>query len=118
MIIFKPIPLDFIKQIKDKARVSLNDVLLTIWSHAVHEYCNIRDCDIINNKKERILFRVMMTYGFAHKKNSDAAEAIRNQWVAIDVNLPIGVKSIGYKLKYINQMTTYLKSSPVVSFMH
>ena len=80
MIIFDPIPLDFIKKIKDQAGVGLNSVLLAAWSHAVHEFCHIKECPLFKSKKENLRFRVLLTFGFPHKHKSDPMEILDNNW--------------------------------------
>lgn len=81
MVVFDPIPLDFVKEIKDSAGVSLNDVLLTAWTHAIYEYCHLQECLVVKGKKTNdILFRALMTVGFPHKKSSDSAEVMQNSW--------------------------------------
>ena len=78
-MIFDPIPIDFIKKLKDKAGVSLNDVLLTAWSHAVHQYCHHQKCPVLKQKGSNILHRTLMTYGFPNGTTSPA-QALQNGW--------------------------------------
>jgi hypothetical protein len=79
LIIFDPIPIDFIKEIKSKANVSLNDVLLAAWSHAIREYCYSQKCPVIKSRGEKALCRATMTYGFPNG-SSHPALAMRNLW--------------------------------------
>ena len=79
LAVFDTVPLDFIKAIKNAAEVSLNDVLLTTWSRAVHEYCAIQECPVLKEKGEKLLYRILMPFGFPHK-NNDPVSALRNTW--------------------------------------
>ena len=76
---FDPIPLDFIKEVKDTAKVSLNDVLLGALSHAISEYCHSQNCPVIDKKGEKLLFRVLMPVGFPHKI-TNPADSLKNNW--------------------------------------
>ena len=79
LIVFDPIPLDFVKNVKDAAKVSLNDVLLGALSHAIDEYCRFQDCPVIEKKSEKLLFRVLMPVGFPHK-TVNPTDSLRNKW--------------------------------------
>ena len=76
---FDPIPLDFIKKIKDKAGTGLNSVLLAAWSHAVHEYCLIQECPLMKSKSKNLRFRALLTFGFPHKHSTDPFDVLENE---------------------------------------
>ena len=84
LVVFDTVPLDFIKAIKNAAEVSLNDVLLTTWSRAVHEYCTIQKCPVLKEKGEKLLYRILMPFGFPHK-NNDPVSALRNTWSVVQL---------------------------------
>ena len=76
---FDRTPLHFIKDLKNAAEISLNDVLLSAWSRAVHEYCEIQECPVLKEKGEKLKYRILMPFGFPNKSN-DPVLALRNTW--------------------------------------
>jgi len=78
-IIFDAIPLDFVKAIKNKANVSLNDVLLTALSQSIHDFCHHHDCPVIKILGDNARCRAAMTYGFP-SEHDDVDKAVHNGW--------------------------------------
>lgn len=112
LLVFDPVPLDFVKKIKDKAGTDLSSVLLAAWSHAVHEYCHLQDCPLAKRKSENLRFRALLTFGFPHKHNSNPMDILENRWAPLSLNLPVGLKSVSEKLDCVSQTIKNLKSSP------
>lgn len=110
VIIFPPFPIDIIKKLKDKAGVSLNDVLLAVWSQTAEDYCKLHDCPILKKRGENVLNRCMMTYGFPEKSN-DYENAIGNRWVPLAVRLPFSGTTVTEKLQQVSSATRSLKTS-------
>ncbi len=67
MVISEDIPLNFVKDIKNKANVSLNDVLLTAVSQAIHDFCIHHKCPVIQRFGEETTCRGLLMTGFPNK---------------------------------------------------
>ena len=67
MVVFEDIPLEFVKVIKDKANASLNDILMTALSQAIHDFCTHHSCPVIRQIGEKTLCRALMIVGFPSK---------------------------------------------------
>ncbi len=111
-IIFDPIPIEFVKKIKNKAGVSFNDVLLAAWSQAIREFCISQRCPVI--KQSNACCRALMTFGFPNNE-TDPRLAVGNGWVPLPLDLCVGLSNIKERLDHINQKTKNLKQSPMVS---
>ncbi len=111
-VIFPTLQLEFIKQIKNAAGVTLNDVVFSATSGAIKRYCE----DNVRNKSEiteNILHRSLMPIAFP-KRDGDADNAhyaLRNKWSFVSVKMPMGNDSDS-RLKEANSITNLLKSSP------
>lgn len=111
-VVFPTLQLDFIKQIKNKAGVTLNDVVFSATSGAIKRYCE----DNVKSKSEiskNILYRSLMPIAFPKRDgDSDNAHyALRNKWSFVSVKMPMGNDS-NDRLKEANTITNLLKSSP------
>jgi len=111
LIVFDPIPIDFVKKIKSKAGVSFNDVLLAAWSQAIHEFCIHQGCPVIKQKGRNAYCRALMTFGFPNN-TSDPSLVLRNGWTPLPLDLCVGLENIMDRLFHINQKTTKIKNSP------
>lgn len=112
LLVFDKIPLDFIKALKNAAGITLNDVLLTTWSRTVHEYCTMQECPVLKKKGENLLYRTLLPFGLPNK-SEDPELALRNTWVSVSLQLPVGMKNISQIVKYVSKKTSNLKSSPL-----
>ena len=60
LITFPEIPIDFIKSVKNAAGVSLNDVILTVLSQSIHDFCVHHECEVIERHGDRTRFRALV----------------------------------------------------------
>jgi hypothetical protein len=79
MIIFDQVPLDFVRAIKTKADMSLNDVLVVALSQAIHDFCRYNDCQIFKKHGTKVNCRAIMTYGFP-SNHDDHDGILHNRW--------------------------------------
>jgi len=112
VLFFDPVPMSFIKDLKNKAGVSINDILLTLWSHTIHSFCDYHDCPVMTKLTEKVLCRALLTLAFPNS-NFDKADALRNKWVPLSFDLKIGEKDIMKRLQHIHKQSTSLKNSPL-----
>lgn len=118
-ILFKTVPLDLVKQIKNAAQVSINDVLLCCLSQAIHDYCVHFKCSILSSdsvsKSKKVQFRALLPYALprSQKENQDKTKCMRNKWVFISADMGLGkFSSVKERLEQIHQNMNALKSSP------
>ncbi len=65
MISFEKISLKFVKKLKKKANVSLNDILMAALSQAIHDLCvDHQECPVIREMGEKTLCRALILSGF------------------------------------------------------
>mmetsp|Transcript_6708 Transcript_6708/g.10028 ORF Transcript_6708/g.10028 Transcript_6708/m.10028 type:complete len:526 (-) Transcript_6708:272-1849(-) len=112
VVVFDSFPQSFVKAIKDKAGVSLNDVLVSALSQAIHEYCTHHKCPILEEHGEMLQSRALMVYGFPNRNDSKDT-VIRNGWVPLSLNLGVGITSTAARLKHVFKQTSELKNSPI-----
>ena len=112
-VIFPTIRLDFLKAIKAKAQVTINDVMLAVVIGTIRRYCEKRkDPAILDGKS--LLSRCLMPIAMPRSLNqlNTPETALRNYWVFLTVPLPMSIASIKERLAICNATTTELKSSP------
>lgn len=109
IFIFDPIPLEFVRAIKNAAKCSLNDVLMSCLSQAIYDYCKQRKCPILEKYGENTLCRCSIAFGFP-------SDELHNGWVPLTVDLGLGKESSRDRLNYISQITRNLKQSLIPHF--
>jgi hypothetical protein len=80
-LIFRTLRLDFVKELKNKAKCTINDVYMCALSGAIRRYCERKgDSAVVNNMK--IQCRVLMPVAFPRspKELADEYRALRNKW--------------------------------------
>lgn len=113
-VIFPTIPLDFVKQLKTAAKVSVNDILMTAVSQAIHDYCQAQNDPVLAKKGPSIQCRALLPVGFPRSPNelNDPVTAMRNIWCMVSCDLGIGHKDIEDRLAHIHQKTQEMKEKP------
>ena len=79
LIIFDQVPLNFVRDIKAKADISFNDVLVVALSQAIHDFCHYNDCPVIKKHGAKTCCRATMTYGFP-SNHDDLDDLLHNRW--------------------------------------
>ena len=115
-IVFPTVRLDFIKSLKNKAEVTVNDVLLSILTGAIKRYCaNRGDPSMKGAEASKLLNnRCLMPVSLPRplKQYSDPATALRNFWVMVSVPLPLSPLTARDRLKVCHANTLLVKKSP------
>jgi hypothetical protein len=116
-VLFHEIPLAFVKELKNKAGVKVNDVLLTCLSQAIHEYLKQQNCEVLNEKGTTLQCRALYPIGFPRPTSvtSDKAKTLRNRWVLVSGSVGLGEKDVMSRLKFISNHMTEIKESPVAA---
>ena len=112
-IIFPTVKLDFIKSLKNKAHVTVNDVLLSILTGAIKKYCEKRgDTAMKNNKFFQSRCLMPLSLPRPLEQFTDPATALRNYWVMVSVPLPLISSTAQDRLQKCNTVTSKIKKSP------
>ena len=115
-IVFPTVRLDFIKSLKNKAEVTVNDVLLSIMTGAIRRYCANRGDPYMKGVEASKLLnnRCLMPVSLPRpsKQYSDPATALRNFWVMVSVPLPLSPITAKERLKSCHAITVKVKTSP------
>lgn len=112
LINFDPIPLNFFKELKDKAGATVNDVAMAALSQAIHDYCVHCDCEVLKEKGIKTRCSTTMTVALP-RHQEDKFLAIGNQWVPISMNLGLGYETIMQRLQHLQKEREFLKNSPL-----
>uniref|UniRef100_A0A7S3Q980 O-acyltransferase WSD1 C-terminal domain-containing protein n=1 Tax=Chaetoceros debilis TaxID=122233 RepID=A0A7S3Q980_9STRA len=101
--IFDPIPLPFLKEIKNAAECSLNDVLVAALSQAMNDYCTRRDCPMLKKHGDKIRCKAMLLVGFPSGE-------LHNGWCPVPLDLGVGMKGPRDRIAHTHRTTCDLKS--------
>jgi diacylglycerol O-acyltransferase / wax synthase len=114
--LFPTVPLDFIKQLKSASNVTVNDILMTAISQAIHDYCRQHDDPVFRSQKgaTSIQCRALLPVGFprtsSELQNPDTA--LRNVWCMVSCDLAVGEADILERLWKIKANSAELKETP------
>lgn len=131
-IMFPSVPLDFVKKLKSAAGVTVNDIIMTAVSQAIHDYCISQDCpvlmatassktsstnsksDNISNPKSTIQCRALMPVALPRPSSelNDKALALRNTWCMVSADMGVGCNDIMERLTYIHSKMNDIKTTP------
>lgn len=124
-VYFPVLSLDFVKQLKNKGNVTVNDVLLACTAGAIRRYCAMKhDPLFVANaagagagavRKKPLLCRALMPVAFprSSKELNNPGKAMRNYFAMISVPLPMDEDSSKGRLESCAETTRQLKSSPL-----
>lgn len=114
VVIFPDIPLQFIKAIKSSAGTTVNDVLMTAVSQAIHEYCQNMDDPVYKSKGSALQCRVLMPVGLPRPAQvlNNPVEALSNKWCVASCDMAVGSDNVKDRLAQIHSNTTFLKQTP------
>lgn len=81
-LIFNTVPLDFIKDLKNASNVTVNDIMFTALSQAIHDYCQENNDGLIEKKGSKVQFRALMPIAFPRPQEvtNDFSQALYNKW--------------------------------------
>lgn len=125
IIYFVPTALDFVKRLKTAAssadngnkKVTVNDVLFTVISQAIHDFLKEEDDPILELKKEQLRCRTLLPIALPRPNTEDKSKAMKNVWCFISCDLSIGVNNVLERLWVIHENLADLKRGlvPIVS---
>jgi len=75
---------------KIKKNVTVNDVLFTIISQALHDYLKEENDIMLESKGEDLLCRALLPVALPRPKTDDKSRALRNLWCFISCDLSVG----------------------------
>lgn len=126
IIPFVPTPIDFVKRLKnaassssgdDKKKVTINDVLFTVVSQAMHDYLKEENDPILESKGRKLRCRALLPMAMPRPSTEDKSKALRNKWCFISCDLSVGVDGIVERLWKIHESLADLKKGlvPIVA---
>jgi diacylglycerol O-acyltransferase len=110
-VCFEPLPLHFIKELKNVAGVSLNDILYTCISQALHDYLKEQDDPVLRAKGKDLLCRTLMAIALPGPSGKDKATLLRNRWCLLSADFAVGIDDILDRLSHVHKSMTKLKQS-------
>ena len=113
-VIFPTLPLDFIKQLKIAAGVTVNDILMTAVSQAIHDYCKEQNDTVLEEKGSQIQCRALLPVGFPRSQEelNNKYTAFRNLWCMVSCDLGVGYSDIQDRLQHVHTKTSEMKEKP------
>ena len=118
-VLFPSLRLEFIKQIKAKAGVTVNDVMMAIASGAIRRYCEeLGDPALNRTVQSRAL--VPVAFPRPSEKLLDPELALQNYWAFISCPLAVGSSSSRERLLKTSKDMTSVKASsmaPIQMFL-
>jgi WS/DGAT C-terminal domain len=111
-VVFPTVSLDFIKQLKSAANCTVNTILMTAISQAIHDYC-VSQNDPLVVKRANLQCRALLPVGFPRSADelSNASTALTNKWCMVSCDMSVGFDDISDRLTAIHESTTKLKES-------
>lgn len=119
-VILPTIPLFFIKQLKTAANCTVNTIIMTAISQAIHDYCVSQNDPIVVQSKgddrtaTEIRCRALLPFGFPRTTTelSNPQTALINKWCMVSCEMHIGYyESILHRLKSIHNSMSKVKES-------
>ena len=113
-VIFPTVPLDFVKKLKDAANVTVNDLLMTAVSQAIHDYCESQNDVVLSERGSSIQCRALLPVGFPRslEELNDPSAALRNIWCMVSCDIGVGISNIEERLRHVHSKTTEMKEKP------
>jgi diacylglycerol O-acyltransferase len=116
-VCFEPIPLHFVKDLKNAAGVSINDVIYTCLSQAVHDYLKEQDDPVLKAKGTSLLCRTLMPMALPGRKGKDKVAILGNRWCFLSADFAVGIEGIMDRLSYVHKSMTKLKQGMLPMFV-
>jgi len=129
-VFFPTLRLEFVKDLKNKAGVTINDLIMTAVGGAIRRYCEHRGDQAFigaeavdkqskkstkTDKAGKVTTRCLLPVAFPRtpEELSNPAKALRNKWAFVSAELPVGVPGTAKdRLIACNLLTNNLKKSP------
>jgi hypothetical protein len=111
-LLFPTVKLSFIKELKQKAGVTINDILLAAVTGAIRRYCEKRgDAALQGAANSSLLSRCLMPIALPRSKKimQDPTMALINRWVFLSVPLPMKATTAVERLEQCKAVTTEVR---------
>ena len=81
-VVFNTLKLEFVKELKNKAKCTINDVYMCAIAGAIRRYAQSQGDSIIANTETKVLCRALMPIAFPRsaKELANKDSALRNKW--------------------------------------
>jgi hypothetical protein len=114
-IYFPILNLEFVKDLKNSARVTVNDVLMAAMCGAIKRYCVLKNDPLVTNAAKKLISRALLPVAFPRSSKSvnTPSNSLRNLWSFVSAPLPINAKSSKERVSVCAKATKALKSSPL-----
>lgn len=108
---FEPVSLDFVKELKTAAGdgVTVNDVLFSCLSQAIHDYLQEEDDPILKAKGQDLLCRALLPVAMPRPQTLEKARTLRNLWCFVSCDLSVGVDAVSDRMQRIHKSLSELK---------
>jgi WS/DGAT C-terminal domain/Wax ester synthase-like Acyl-CoA acyltransferase domain len=129
-ILLPPVPVDYVKKLKNAANVTVNDIVMTAMSQAIRDYCLDQNCPVLlqhqtSHKTKTLQYRTLLPVGVPVRSkkelDDDGADNIdkkkgglRNSFCMTSIDMCLGEEDIEERLRRIHTNTMALKTSPIV----
>ena len=116
-VCFESVPLHFVKDLKNAAGVSINDIIYTCLSQAIHDYLKEQDDPVLKAKGSSLLCRTLMPMALPGRKAGGKAAILGNRWCFLSADFAVGIEGIMDRLSYVHTSMTKLKQSMLPMFV-
>lgn len=81
-VMLPTIPLDFIKELKNEANVTINDVMFSCLSQTIHDYLKEQNCPVFDHRGSDLQCRALLPVGIPPSADvaQDKTRILRNKW--------------------------------------
>jgi diacylglycerol O-acyltransferase / wax synthase len=112
-VILPTTSLEFIKKLKKAGNCTVNTIIMTAISQALHDYCLIQKDVVLVDKGSDVQCRALLPVGFQRSKVelSDPRTTLINKWCLISCNIFVGYDDINLRLNSIHEAMTQIKHS-------
>jgi len=113
-VIFPTVPLEFVKRLKTAGGVTVNDILMTAVSQAIHDYCKLQNDEVLKSKGTSIQCRGLLPVGFPRTQEelSQSHTAMRNGWCMVSCDIGVGHSNVEDRLRHVHAKTMEMKEKP------
>lgn len=114
LIRFPTIRMELIKQLKDAAGVTVNDIIFAVFTGAVRRYCIAKDDPLLRDEGgKKLRMRALMPIAFPRPAAKDPSQSMNNKWCFLSVEMPINEPDAVGRVATAAAITSALKDSPM-----
>jgi diacylglycerol O-acyltransferase len=110
---FPSVKLEFVKQLKNKAGVTVNDILLAATSGAIRRYSIFRGDDFSGPKKMHNRALVPLAFFRPLKDLIDPNRGMSNKFAFLSVDMPVAAATAAERVAACHETMGELKTSPI-----